>query len=717
MSPALPSGSGGETRLPGSLHANPQLARWLRFSPGGFVEVSPGKVEIGQGILTALAQIAADELDVDLGRVRMIGASTARSPNEGVTSGSLSVQDCGTALRFACAEARAIYLAAAAAQLGIPAEALEVQDGTIVGSGNARTSYWELAGSVSLAVNATATARPKAVSARKVAGIAAARRDIPAKVFGQASFIHDLRLPGMLHGRVLRPQSPGAKLLSLDETAVQGVAGFVGIVRDGNFIGVLAETEEGAHVAVLRLRDAAIWSDGDTLPDETQLPAWLKSQPCESSIVDRRGAGPGASVARTLQCEYSRPFLAHASIAPSCALAQWSERGVHVWSHCQGIYNLQADLSPVLSLPPEQIVVEHVEGAGCYGHNGADDVALDAVLLARAAGGRPVRVQWSREDELAHAPFGAAMVVRIEADLDGRGEIVGWRHDIWSNGHVARPGRAEIPRLLAATELAIPFARIPASNPPLASGGGAERNAVPLYDFPSWQITSHRLLVQPIRTSALRTLGAFANVFAIESFLDELAEERGEDPVTFRLRHLRDPRAQAVLEAAASRAGWSSRQQQDGIGHGVGCARYKNSGAYCGVIAEVEGDIDIRVRRLVIAVDVGEVINPDGVTNQIEGGAIQATSWTLKEAVRFDRNHVTSDSWENYPILRFSEVPVVEVEIVSRPSEKPLGAGEAALGPTAAAIANAVHDALGVRVRDLPITRDRIIAAMGQERM
>ena len=360
---------------------------------------------------------------------------------------------------------------------------------------------------------------------------------------------------------------------------------------------------------------------------------------------------------------------------------------MHVWSHSQGMYNLRADLALVLALPPERIVVEHVEGAGCYGHNGADDVALDAVLLARAAQGRPVRVQWSRADELARSPFGAAMAVEIEADLDGAGEIVGWRHAIWSNGHVARPGRNDSPTLLAASELEKPFPRFIATNPPLATGGGADRNSVPLYDFPAFEITSHRLLTMPLRTSALRSLGAFANVFAIESFLDELAAERGEDPLALRLRHLRDPRARAVLEAAAARAGWSAWRPREGAGHGIGFARYKHSGAYCAVVAEIEGDADIRVRRLVVAVDVGETINPDGVANQIEGGAIQAASWTLKEAVRFDRTRVLSDAWESYPILTFSEVPAVEVEIVARPEEKPVGAGEAAHGPTAAAIA------------------------------
>jgi nicotinate dehydrogenase subunit B len=352
-----------------------------------------------------------------------------------------------------------------------------------------------------------------------------------------------------------------------------------------------------------------------------------------------------------------------------------------------------------------------MEGAGCYGHNAADDVALDAVLLAKAAGGRPVRVQWSRADEMSHAPFGAAMAIEIEADLDVHGEIVEWRHGIWSNGHTARPGRAAQPALLAATELADPFPRYIATNPTQAGGGGADRNSIPLYDFPSWQIECHRLLTMPVRTSALRTLGAQGNVFAIESFLDELAAERGEDPVDFRLRHLSDERAKDVIRSVAKRAKWKP-DKRIGLGHGLGFARYKGTGAYCAVVAEIEGAEDIRVKRLTIAVDVGEAINPDGVINQVEGGAIQATSWVLKERVRFDSQRITSNAWTSYPILRFSEVPEVQVELIQRPDSDPLGAGEAAHGPVTAAIANAVFDALGVRVRNLPITRDNLIAAM-----
>src|SRR6202030_2918309 len=543
-------------------------------------------------------------------------------------------------------------------------------DGTISGSGNVRTSYWELADEVSLERDATPGAMAKSSTQRVLAGNSVQRVDIPDKVFAHPRFIHGTALPGMLHGRVLRSEISAAKLVDLPEDATRGVAGLVAIVRDGHFAGVVSETEDGAEAALKTLRKSATWTAGETLPDENDLAEWLKAQP-----------------------------------------AEWTGDQVHVWTHSQGVYLLRADLALVLKLPVENITVEHMEGAGCYGHNAADDVALDAVLLAKAAGGAPVRVQWSRADEMTHGPFGAAMAIEIEADLDAQGDIVNWRHSIWSNGHAARPGRAAQPALLAGTELANPFPRMISTNPPQANGGGADRNSVPLYDFPSWQIECHRLLTMPIRTSALRTLGAQGNVFAIESFLDELAVERGEDPVAFRLRHLRDPRARDVIRAVARRAQWKPAKQ-DGIGYGIGYSRYKNTGAYCAAIAEVDVSEDIRVKRLTLAVDVGEAINPDGVINQIEGGAIQVTSWVLKERVRFDTTRITSNSWSEYPILRFSEVPEVQVEVMSRPDIEPVGAGEAAHGPVTAAIANAVFDALGLRVRHLPITRERLIAAM-----
>ena len=698
-------------KLPVSLAANPKLSSWLRFSAGGEVTVSPGKVEIGQGIVTALAQIAADELDVDLSRVRMLRASTAASPNEGVTSGSLSVQQSGRALRHACAEVRQIFLQLASERLGVEIAALDVEDGIISGPGNIRTSYWELAEEVSLDRDATPGTTPKLASRRALAGNSVQRIDIPDKVFAQPRFIHDHTLPGMLHGRVLRPDNARAKLVDLKEDRVRAIAGLVAIVRDGSFAGVVSETEHGAEAALHALRKGATWADGDPLPDENDLVTFLKAQPVQSTIIDKKTASSPTSGKRTLQRQYTRPYIAHASIAPSCAMAQWRGDRVHVWTHSQGVYLLRADLALVLKLPVDNITVEHMEGAGCYGHNAADDVALDAALLAKATGDRPVRVQWSREGEMSDAPFGAAMAIDIEADLDAQNEIVDWRHSIWSNGHAARPGRAAQPALLAGFELASPFPRMISANPPQANGGGADRNSIPLYDFPSWQIESHCLKTMPIRTSALRTLGAQGNVFAIESFLDEIATERGEDPVAFRLRHLRDERAKDVIRAAAKRAKWKP-EKQPGIGYGIGFARYKNTGAYCAVVAEIEGAEDISVRKLTLAVDVGEAINPDGVINQIEGGAIQATSWVLKERVRFDRRRITSTNWTEYPILRFSEVPDVEVELIQRVEADPLGAGEAAHGPVTAAIANAVFDALGVRIRNLPITRDNLIAAM-----
>ena len=698
-------------KLPPSLAANPKLSSWIAFGPEGQVVVTPGKVEIGQGIVTALAQIAADELDVDLARVRMVRTSTSGSPNEGVTSGSLSVQHSGRAIRFACAEIRQIFLETAAERLGVEPAVLSIEDGIISGPGNVSTSYWELAHEISLDRDATPGATPKSSSQRTVAGNSIQRLDIPDKVFGRPRFIHDSPLPGMLHGRVLRSEISQATLVELNEDRARKTEGLVSIVRDGNFTGVVCETEAAAEIALAALRKGATWSSGETLPDENAFAAWAKSQPAQSSVVASKKAVAPRAAARTLRRQYTRPFIAHGSIAPCCAMAQWDGERVRIWTHSQGVYLLRSDLVMVLKIPRENIIVEHMEGAGCYGHNGADDVALDAVLLAKAAPGRPVRVQWSRADEMSQAPFGAAMAIEVEADLDANGEIVDWRHTIWGNGHTARPGRADQPTLLAATELATPFPRAISVDPPQTSGGGSDRNSIPLYDFPSWHIESHRLTTMPIRTSALRTLGAQGNVFAVESFLDEIASERGEDPVAFRLRHLSDPRSKAVIEAAARRANWKPAKQ-DGIGHGVGFSRYKNTGAYCAAIAEIEVTEDIRVRRLTLAVDVGEAVNPDGVINQIEGGAIQAVSWVLKERVRFDSTRITSNSWTEYPILRFSEVPDVEVEIISRAEVDSVGAGEAAHGPVTAAIANAVFDAMGVRVRDLPITRDRLIAAM-----
>ena len=702
-------------RLPGSLQVNRRLSQWLTMHADGYVEVRSGKVEIGQGILTALAQIVAAELDVAFARVRMIAACTGTSPDEAVTSGSLSVQESGTALRFAAAEARALFIVEAASRLGLAAATLAVVDGEVIAAGMPTgISYWTLAGAGLLEREATGAVDPKP-GVQGPVGQPMPRIDLPDKVFGRPRFIHDLELPDMLHGCVLRPPSPAARLAALDESTANPSPGLVKVVRDGSFVGVIAASAQGALDAVAALGRAARWNETESLPDDAAMHEWLRAQPVETTIVDERRAPAAEAPVKTVRARFTRPYLAHASLAPSCALACWSEGDddvqLEVWTHSQGIYNLRADLALALALAVDRIVVHHVEGAGCYGHNGADDAAFDAALLARAVPGRPLRVQWTRADELAWSPFGPAMAIEIEAGLDAHGKVVQWRHDVWSNGHGTRPGREKSPALLAAWRLEKPFERLIAVNAAPAAGGGAERNAVPAYAFPAWQITSHRLLTMPLRTSALRSLGAFANVFALESFVDDLARAAGIDGLDWRLEYLHDPRARAVLEAAAVRANWRDRRRVENFGYGIAWARYKSVGAYCAVVAQVEAEREIRVHRLWIAVDAGRAINPDGIANQIEGGAIQATSWTLKEAVRFDRTRVTSDSWETYPILRFSEVPQVEVKIITDPDTPSCGAGEAAHGPTAAAIANAVCDALGVRVRDLPITPERIAAA------
>jgi CO/xanthine dehydrogenase Mo-binding subunit len=697
------------TPLPASLEKNPRLSQWLRFLANGMVEVHSGKVEIGQGILTTLRQIVAEELDLAPERVVMVRAHTGESPNEGVTSGSLSTQDSGTALRYACAEARALCVAEAARRLGVAAETLTVSEGEIRAPDGRRTSYGEVGDAAIEGRAATATVAPKPSAERRIVGRSAERIDLPDKILGRARYIHDVVVPGMLHGRVLRPPSAAATLASLDDAAARSIAGVVDVVRDGSFVGVICEREEIAIAALERLRRDARWKEPPTLPDEAALGPWLRGARCETTVVVERGTPERAATTR--RASYTRPYIAHASIGPSCAIARWEDGGLHVWSQTQGVHNLKADLAIVFSMDPARVAVEHAEGAGCYGHNGADDAALDAALLARGAGGKPVRVLWSREDELGWSPFGPAMAIDIAADLDAEGDVLAWRGDIWSNGHTMRPGRATLPTLLAASQVAKPFERPVSLDPPTAGGGGSQRNSVPGYEFPAVRVVSHRLLDMPVRTSALRSLGAFANVFAIESFVDDLARARNEDPLAWRLRHVSDPRARAVLESVARRAGWGAPLEGEGLGRGIGWARYKGKGAYCAVVAEVELTHEVRVRRLVIAVDVGLAVNPDGVENQVEGGAIQATSWTLREAVRFDRTRITSTSWEAYPILRFSEVPAVEVEVLQHADEPSVGAGEAAQGPTAAAIANAVRDAIGVRVRELPLTAERIAAA------
>jgi CO/xanthine dehydrogenase Mo-binding subunit len=710
----------GRVPLPGSLHKNRRLSSWLAFDEPGVVKVFTGKAELGQGILTALQLLVAEELDVPIDAVRVLSASTARGPDEGMTSGSLSVQDSGGALRQASAEARALAVRTAAELSGVPAERITVRDGRLLSDDGANLGdYWSLLEGVDLDIECGGSAKPKAPDARRLLGRARpARVDLADKVFGAARFIHDLRLPGMLHGRVLHAPTLGAKLIDWPPPALGTQSEGVRCWADGNLVAVVAPRERDAEAVAERLRQRLQWQATEALPDANDLPAWLASAAHETTVPAEREESAWPDDARQFEAEYFKPYLAHASIGPSCALAHWDGSTLEVWTHSQGIHNLRDDLVLALAHEPhppakDAIVIHHVEGAGCYGHNGADDVAFDAVLIALRNPGQPVRVLWSRADELTHSPFGGAQRVALRACVDGEGRVTHWQHGVWANGSSSRPGRAKVPALLAAAEREGGSALPLSINPPLANGGGAERNAVPGYALLNVKVISHRLMTMPLRTSALRSLGAFANVFAIESFVDEIAHALNEDPLAFRRRHLDDPRALAVLDAVVERSDWwCAAREGEGIGHGLAWARYKNGGAWCAVIARVQVGTQVRVTHLDLAVDVGMVVDLDGVINQIEGGAIQSTSWTLKEQVTFERDAITSAGWDTYPVLRFTEVPEVRVHVIDRPDQPSLGAGEAAQGPVAAAIANAVHDALGVRVRTLPLTPDTIMRAV-----
>jgi nicotinate dehydrogenase subunit B len=721
---ALAQGVEAPAHLPGSLNSNRLLSAWLRVNSNGTVTVFTGKVEFGQGIASALAQIAADELDVSYQRINMVMADTSRTPDEGFTAGSQSIEQSGTAIRFACAEARQLLLAAAAPRLDVETGDLTVTDGTIAAPSGKQTTYWAITTHAMLRREATAKLKPKGAGEYKLVGQSLARRDIPPKFTGGAAYLHDLRLPGMVHARVRRPPVPRAELVSLDAAALKAMPGVIEVVRDGSFVAVVCGREEQAINALRALRELTVWSRPELPP--TLADTFDRADPelqTQDSVVYEQSV-PSAPVAvKQVEARYTRAFQLHASIGPSCAVAHDLNGKLTVWTHSQGVFALRSDIARAVGVAPADVACIHMEGAGCYGHNGADDAAFDAALIARAVPGRPVRVQWMRNDEFMWEPFGSAMSVKVGAGLSADGNIVDWRHELWSYPHARRPGGRDGVNLLAAAHLARPWQpTFPADVP--QPNGGSDRNAIPLYVFPNQKILKHYMPDAPLRTSSLRSLGAYANVFAIESLIDEAAAAAGGvDPVEFRLRHLRDERARTVIEAAARNSGWRPSALGDGghgtgsmlRGRGIGFARYKNHACYCAVVAEVEVDRIggiVRVTRAWSAVDAGLAINPDGIVNQIEGGLIQSASWTLKEAVKINRSGIRTKSWIDYPILRFSEVPAVEVEVIQRPTEDSLGVGEGAQGPTGAAIANAFAAATGRRVRDIPFTPERVRAAL-----
>ncbi len=694
---------------PKSLQDNPCLGAWLALERPGRVSLRSGKVELGQGIHTALIQIAAEELNLKPERFDLQPLLTSSGPDEWLTASSQSIESGGAAIRTAAACLRTSTIAIAASMLNADPAQLDLVQGE-VWHGDVATGHdlWSLAGRIDWQQDLRDGWSGWPATMQRSIGQSLPRRDLPHIIAG-GGFLQDLQLPGMLHGRVLHPPAHGAVLENLPEMAFKArFAEQCRLLRRRDFLAVVADSETLARQAADYLGPRLRWRQAEIVIPEDIAP-WLQAQPAQTMRDDPVSTDPGIAPHAAI---YSRGFLLHGSIAPSCAVAMRNGGRLHIWTHSQGVFPLRSQLVRVLGLPAEEIVLEHCPSAGCYGHNGADDVALEAALLAEAFPGRPIRVLWSRADEMT-ATCGSAMAISLQAGVDASGRIGPWRAEVWSGTHSSRPGAGGDVNLSAAAACDAAFVPKAISDVADAVGGGAMRNIAPLYDLPSISVR-HQLLPQlPLRTSSLRALGAQPNVFAIEGFMDELAERAGCDPLHFRKQHLKDPRALAVLEGVAAMAGWEA-DAKTGMGHakGIGFARYKNKSAYCAVVVEVEVEEIVQVTRVWCVVDAGLVINPDGARNQVEGGIVQSLSWCLKEAVRSDGGMISSRDWDSYPILRFSEVPEIETRFIMDRETEPLGVGETSQGPTAAALGNAVSHALGTRLRALPFTRDRLLAAL-----
>jgi CO/xanthine dehydrogenase Mo-binding subunit len=701
-----------QPELPGALDDERMLDSWIRIDADGSVTVFTGKAELGQGIRTAILQCAAEELELDPMTITLITADTERTPDEGYTAGSQSMQNSATAVRNAAAQVREILIGQAATKLGVAPNTLHAEGGQIVG-GPQPVGYGEVVADQLLHVEAKPTSPLKKTEDFKVMGTSLGRVDIPGKVTGGVAYVQDLKLDGMLHGRVVRPPSYKASLKDVDTSAVEQLPGIVKVVRDGSYLAVIAEKEWTAVKAMRMLARAATWDEPETLPDIAQLPDALRALSKEDGVVADSKTEPGAA-AKEYEAWYTRPYQMHGSIGPSCAVGQLADDGTYtIYTHTQGVYPDRKAIAQMLGVEEPKVHCIHMEGSGCYGHNGADDAGGDAALLARAVAGRPVRVQFMREQEHAWEPYGPAMVTHFKGGVDESGKIVAWDYELWSNNHGTRPGTAGA--LIPGRYLEKAFPEDP-QKLNISPNGNGDRNADPGYALPQKHVVWHFLPEMPIRVSSLRALGAYANVFSIESSMDELAILAGADPVEFRLAHMEDKRGRDVITLAAEKFGWNSWQATQSHGRGFAYARYKNHAAYLALAIEVEVNRDsgyVRVVRANAAIDSGEIVNPDGIANQTEGGIIQATSWTLTEGVTFDKTRITSIDWQTYPILRFGGVPdSIQVDIVPRPGEAFLGTGEAAQGPTPGAIGNAIRDAIGVRLYDLPFTPDKVKAAV-----
>lgn len=690
-----------QSSVPLGIVKNPSLHLWLSFDKPQIITLHSGKVELGQGVQIALQQIACDALGVDPDQLLFEGCNTLLGPDEGHTAGSQSIDQGGQAVRMACLFARQLFIQAAALELAVSADCLELERGVFSCKGSENTcSYWALLHRVDLMQPIV----PSILTApRKWVGQSVARPDFGPKLAG-AGFIHDFTLPGMLHARMIRGPVGESVIDFVNVPAIAQLPGIEHVVHSRDFLAIVGADEAGLVKAMDKARAFVRFSLITPLPADSDTEALLLSLAGESKIFHQQGVRQDDLM--THEARYSRPYIAHASIGPSCALAHWVEGRMSVWSHTQGVFPLRADLAKAFQLSLDAVQVFHLHGAGCYGHNGADDVAFDAAYISRKLG-VPIRMQWSREDEMTASPLGAPSLVNIKAGVNSAGRISDWKLSVWSHSHLTRPGGTGV-NLLGAWQIEDRSEKPVPVDLPLPAGGGL-RNAVALYDFEHQEVNYAFIPDATLRTSALRSLGSYVNLFAIESFMDEMADKLSIDALDFRLQHLNDPRAVAVLEKLAAACGWRHQGEPDGVhGLGLGFGRYKNVAGYCAVAARIRVDEKITVEKIWAVVDVGLVVNPDGLINQIEGGIVQSLSWTLKEQVTWNEGGITSRTWAEYPILPFSEIPDVEVHVIDRPDCPSLGSGEVAAGPVPAAVGNALYRAIGVRARHLPLTPERL---------
>ena len=702
-------------KLPGSLADNPMLSAWLRINADKSVTLLIGKVELGQGALTAIGQVCADELVVNYDRLRVISGDTALSPNEGTTSGSQTMSDGATAVREASAEVREILLDLAALKLGQPGGGMKIKDGTITAANGKSVTYWDLVTGKELQRQATGGGKFLPSAERQYIGKSYPRVDILAKMTGAAIFIQDMKPEGTMFGAVVRPPTYKATLAEVDLTPIETMPGVIKIVHNGSFLGIIAEREDQAFAAAVALGKAARWNVESVLPGSDGIFNWLTNTKSNDTTWLSKVRGDGASPAKVIEATYLRPYQMHGSIGTSAAIAQLGGDGViTIHTHSQNVFGLAGAIAELLGMDPIKVRCIHTQGSGCYGHNMADDAAADAALLAVAVPGRPIKLQYTRAGEHQWEPYGSAMVVKTKATVDAHGNVLDWNLDVWSTSHATRPG-GKAGNLLSARYLEKPFEQpLPKEiGPPTY---GAARNAIAHYEFAGHKVVSHFISEMPLRVSSTRSLGSYANLFAVESFIDELAHAASVDPLEYRLRFLKDVRARDVLSKCAEKFGWKNYVKKPNYGRGIAFGQYKNLAAFVAVAIEVEvipRNGRIRVLRAVAADDSGEIVNPNGIANQVEGGIIQSLSWTLKEEVKFDKTSVLSRDWASYPIITFAEVPTIDVVLIDRPGEPFLGTGEAPTGPTAAALANAVFNASGARLRRIPFTPERVKAELG----